>query len=361
MKLVLTLRTRDEADIVDANIAFHLNAGVDFVVATDHRSEDGTVEILERYARDGYLHLIRERGEEMDEGDWATRMSRVAAREFGADWVIPSDADEFWWPRGASLKEVLGSIPERYGIVRALLRQFVPRPDDSAFFADRMVARVSGAAPINAPTSLFRPNVKSIHRGDPQVRLSAGAHTLLDSRLVPLRGWYPVEFLHFPIRSFEQCDRKYRNLRAALGQSRNSYYDDVYRARQEGRFQEFYESITIDDEELQRGVEDGSLVIDTRLRDALGALRAASSGGAFGLPEDGRSLLSFPRPSVVDDAAYALDVAALGEADVVRIQRRLDALEPRLQELEGRPSARLYRTLRKAKRRLAKLTSGPEA
>src|SRR5437667_12596067 len=87
MKLVLTLRARDEADVVDAQIAFHLNAGVDFVVATDHRSEDGTTELLERYAREGYLHLIREQGDEMHEGEWATRMARIAATKFGADWV----------------------------------------------------------------------------------------------------------------------------------------------------------------------------------------------------------------------------------------------------------------------------------
>src|SRR5215813_1892108 len=123
MKLVMTLRARDEADVVDAQIAFHLNAGVDFVVATEHRSTDGTREILETYAADGVLHLLREDDDRMDEGDWATRMSRAAAAEFGADWIIPSDADEFWWPRGGSLREVLASVPPRYGIVRALLRQ----------------------------------------------------------------------------------------------------------------------------------------------------------------------------------------------------------------------------------------------
>ena len=62
VKLVQTLVVRDEADIVDAQIAYHLNAGVDFVLATDHDSRDGTTEILESYERQGVLRLFRERG-----------------------------------------------------------------------------------------------------------------------------------------------------------------------------------------------------------------------------------------------------------------------------------------------------------
>ena len=119
MKLVVTVLARDEADVIDAQVAFHLNAGADLVVATDNNSRDGTTELLEAYAREGVVHLIHEPTEGLRQNEWVTRMARLAATDFGADWVINTDADEFWWPRGGSLKDVLAAVPERYGIVQA--------------------------------------------------------------------------------------------------------------------------------------------------------------------------------------------------------------------------------------------------
>jgi hypothetical protein len=339
MKVVMTLLARDEADIVDAQVEFHLNAGVDFVIATDNLSQDGTTDILESYARQGNLHLIREDSEHLHQAEWITRMGRLAVADFGADWVIHSDADEFWWPRGESLKDVLASIPSRYGVVRALLRHFVPRPQDGSSFAERMTVRTATASPINDPRSLYRPNLKIIHRADPNVNVSIGAQRLIDSPLVPLRGWYPVEFFHFPVRSREQCERKYSYQQTGPGQTPSPYYDRVRALIAEGRADELYESLAVDDAALERGLEEGTLVIDTRLRDALRTLDAG---------ED----LVFPRPTVVDDAAYAVDVAALGEADAVRLQRRLDTLEQRLLTIERRPSVRIENKLRVAAKRV---------
>jgi Glycosyl transferase family 2 len=348
MKVVMTLLARDEADIVDAQLKFHLNAGVDFVIATDNLSRDGTTEILESYAREGHLHLIREDGEYLRQADWITSMGRLAATEFGADWVIHSDADEFWWPRGDSLKDVLASIPGRYGVVRALLRHFVPRPDDDSSFAERMVVRMATASPINDPRSLYRPNLKIIHRADPNVNVSIGAQRLIDSPLTPLRGWYPVEFFHFPVRSREQCERKYSYQQTGPGQTPSPYYDRVRALLAEGRGDELYGSLVVDDSALERGLAEGSLVTDTRLRDALRTLDAGEE-------------LVFPRPTVVDEAAYAVDVAALGEADVVRLQRRLDTLEQRLLTIERRPSVRIESKLRGAAKKLLRRNSSAAA
>ena len=111
MKIVLTLLARDEVDIVESQVRYHLAAGFDFVIATDHRSVDGTSEILQGLEREGRLRYIRLDTDEVSQAEQVTHMARLAATEHDADWVVPSDADEFWWPRRGSFREVLESIP----------------------------------------------------------------------------------------------------------------------------------------------------------------------------------------------------------------------------------------------------------
>ncbi len=348
----MTLLARDEADIVESWLVYHLNAGADFVIATDNSSEDGTTEILESYAREGYVHLIRERGEGLRQDVWVTKMARLAAADFAADWVINSDADEFWWPRGPSLGDMLAGIPDRYGTVSAFLRSFVPRPEADAFFAERMTVRFSPLAPIHDTNSLFRPIRKTVHRADPNVTVAHGNHAISSRSSSPLRGWYPIEIFHFPLRTLEQCTRKTIRHEANVvnsGKERTGYHARMFDAFRDGRIEEYYESVVVHDAELERGRAEGRLIVDTRLRDALRRLRApdAPGGGRFRSPAEAEPL-SFPTPTLVEDAEYAVEAAALGEADVVRLQRRLDTLEQRLASLELRLPNRVYRRTSRA-------------
>jgi glycosyl transferase family 2 len=348
MKVVSTVLARDEADIIDAQVAFHLNAGVDFVIATDNASRDETTEILEAYEQAGVLHLIREPAEGLRQGEWVTRMARLAATEFGADWVINSDADEFWWPRGGSLKEVLAAVPPRYGIVQAFWRSFVPRPDDGELFAERMTVRLSQHAPINDPSSFYRPSTKVAHRADPHVVVGRGNHGLVDSRFVPLQTWFPVEVLHFPLRSRAQWRRKVELQGVAFTQyierAGTGYHLKGYDALRSGHIDEQYESLVVDDEAVAQGLADRTLARDTRLRDALRVLRREPVGGsAFSLPSERREAFVVPKPTLEDETAYAIEAAVLGEADIVRVQRGLDVLERRLHALERGPIERLRR------------------
>src|SRR5947207_14890834 len=137
MKVVMTLLVRNEADIVDEHIGFHLAVGVDLVIAADNGSTDGTTEILEKYAGNGHLHRIS-LPDPFSQIDVVTQLARLAAIRFGADWVINSDADEFWWPRTGTLEELLSAVPPRFGSVRGMWRNFVPRPESAGSFAERM-------------------------------------------------------------------------------------------------------------------------------------------------------------------------------------------------------------------------------
>ena len=342
----MTLLVRDEADIVDAQIAFHLHAGVDFVVATDNRSTDGTTEILERYERAGFLHLLREDGDDMRQDEWVTRMARLAATDFDADWVVNADADEFWWPRGGSLGEVLRTVPERFGVVRGCWRHYLPRPDDGFFFAERMTVRLGTPAFPGDKTTIFHAHQKVAHRADPAVTIEAGNHNALGARLDPIRAWHPIEVLHFSFRSLAQLERKGRG-----GWLRNADYeptlhqlllDEAFRT---GRVEDFYREFVVSDGALEDGLAAGTLSIDTRLRDTLRALREDS--GSFRLPGP-ESTLSFPRSAVVEDALYAGEASVLVEIDgVVRAESRVDALEGRLASLEQGPLSRLHRLARR--------------
>ena len=332
----MTLLVRDEADVLDAQIAFHLHAGVDFVIATDNASSDGTTAILERYERAGRLRLLREPRPQIRQSEWVSRMARLAAAEHAADWVINSDADEFWWPRGGSLKEVLGTVPARFGVVRGCWRHFLPVSEGDAFFAERMTVRLGAPAHPGAKETVFHAHQKVAHRARPDVVIETGNHNAEGPGLEPLRSWHPIEVLHFSFRSAAQVERKARAswLRnphhyPALHQVR---LDDALRA---GDVSAFYDSFAVSGDALADGLADGTLAVDTRLRDALRAVRRHD--GTFGPPEDG-SRLAFPRPTVADDAAYAAETSVLVEIDgIVRAEQRIEAMSRRLRALEEGP------------------------
>jgi glycosyltransferase involved in cell wall biosynthesis len=327
----MTLLARNEEDILDAHLAFHLNAGVDFVVAIDNGSDDGTTEILMSYARDGYVDVTHDGGE-LQQAEWVTRMARRAATEFGADWVINSDADEFWWPRGGSLKEILSAVPTRYGSVRGMWRHFAPRPHDDDFFAERMTVRVCNpGAEDNSP---YSPRFKTVHRAHAEVTVVTGNHRALGQDLDPIPGWYPIDVLHFPIRSLHHFAEKYLRWWSLL---QTKFSEATYGAHRSGRLREFYEAYVVDDEALSEGVDNGTLAVDTRLRDALRRLR--TDDGRFALPP-GAPSLTFADAAV--DATYLLEFAALEDSDPrVLAQQKADDLEARLDALAHGYSVRI--------------------
>jgi hypothetical protein len=318
VKSVMTITVRNEADIIEENFRYHLGAGVDFIIATDHRSEDGTTEILERYERDGLLHLTRESGEAFLQTEWVTRMARLAATRFGADWVINADADEFWWPHSGTLSEVFAAVPPGYGAVRGTWRHFVLRPDTDEAFYERMIVR---RAPARDPTNPYCANAKVAHRASAGATVGRGNHDVEGAGLALLRDWVPFEVLHFPIRSHGHLLDKYALTRAGHRLAGTDLVPRHVANLAQGLVdgpEDLYRELLVDDTELERGLATGLLSVDTRLRDTL-------RGDAV------------PSASPADDVAFAEEIDVMLAMDsAVRLEERVDAFENRLAAVESK-------------------------
>ena len=280
----MTLLARDEADIVAANLDYHLAQGVDFVIATDHSSRDGTAELLRAYERRGVLLLREAGGEAHDQVTHVNAMARAAAVEHGADWIINNDADEFWWPLFGSIKQLLSAVPPDVDALVASRSNFLPRPEGPGPLLERMVVRE--AASRNGRGEPLEPKV--IHRATAEIEMAPGNHSIdaPDLRVAPALGL--LEVLHFPMRSFEQFERKVLNV--GIGYERlESREPEVGRDQlallelhREGRLRAHFEGLVVDDADLDAAVASGRVVIDTRLRDFM----AKRDSGDQGLPRE---------------------------------------------------------------------------
>lgn len=318
--VVLVTVVRNEDDILESMLAYHLNAGVDHVLATDHRSTDGTAEILRQFERDGVLTSVREDRPTISQGEVTTAMARTAAVQLGADWVVPADADEFWWSREGPLRDVLTSLPARYTVVHGLWRHFVLRPDDDRPFHERMTLR---CRPTPDLESVYQRQVKVALRADPDAVVESGNHGLVTRPAgQTLRGWYPLEVLHFPLRSRAQLERKLDpSGRGFTNTARHKVAAQSY----PGGLEAFRASVCPVGVELAEGIRSRELVEDTRLRDALRAIAAGRPVPAY-------------RPTVEDDVDFALDAGRVLEIDsAARLRTRLDALERRCEPGAARP------------------------
>ncbi len=267
MKLVMTLLARDEADVIKENIEYHLAQGVDFIIATDHLSVDGTSDILRDYEKQGVLHYIREEGV-FSQNMWVTRMARMAGQEHGADWIINNDADEFWWPLKGSLKKTFKNIYRWKNVLVAQRHNFVPvEGGESPFYKSMVWRQKNSLNPIGNPLP-----PKVAHRANDNVVVAHGNHS------VSGMGWGGevhglVEVFHFPLRNYEQCVRKVEHIGEGYEQNHltpellNSAQTKIYNKHKENdRFMQDYYLQRVHGDDIKSQDEDSSVLIkDLRL------------------------------------------------------------------------------------------------
>lgn len=277
--IVMTLLVRDEEDILWENILYHRSVGVNHFIITDNLSVDGTSAIIEEAVKRGWATSIKEDEDNYNQAAWVTRMARLASTKHGADWVINSDADEFWVPHGGNLKEVFAKVPKDCGFITAERHDFAGEQSSSPWH-ERLRYRFSRSA-----NALGRPLPPKIaHRGCPMVEVMQGNHGIRGLEHKDSNSGL-IEILHFPIRSLDQYENKIR--KGGQAYQRNTilskHIGDVWRTlyaelQHHGTLRTHTSSHILDTKQLANSLNQGLLFEDNRLARLIPKLLAYDEG-----------------------------------------------------------------------------------
>ena len=254
-------------------IQFHFGQGVDLIIATDNGSQDSSRKILERYARSGRLILLDEPEHTHDQAVWVTRMAQLAS-EKGADWIIHSDADEFWWPQQGNIKTTLMQSPASVEAWEVNRTNFLPPAEKQRQkgkpFHQRQLLREKNST--NSRGRSLPPKI--CHRAAPDLTITDGNHAVMrQGRPIKAKRHPGLEILHFPHRSYSQLERKIRQGAVALennsridaktGNTWRSLYKEQLLT---GKLRKYYADLRPNRDTIRQRLETGELIKDQRLR-----------------------------------------------------------------------------------------------
>jgi glycosyltransferase involved in cell wall biosynthesis len=195
---------RDEADIVETTVR-HMLKQTDGVIVADNLSTDGTFAILTGMAQE-HSNLVVYVDDEVgyEQSKKMTALAHLAHEEFGAEWIVPFDADEIWYGPTFRIADFLRLLPQEHDIVEARLYDHVCSGFDDPSIADpveRIQHRRGYAAPLRKVACRYRPDLV-IEMGNHGATYT-DSPSMLSDRCIAIR--------HFPYRSPEQVVRKVRN------------------------------------------------------------------------------------------------------------------------------------------------------
>jgi hypothetical protein len=265
-KLIMTLLVRDEVDIIEKNIKFHLAHGVNFIIATDNGSIDGTREILERYQKKGVLHLIDEPSQDYSQAIWVNRMGMIAYEEYKADYIFHCDADEFWYSKTGNLKneiseDISGDVL-RVNLINVLLEKKCGNesfPDDSRW-AIMNPYETHNLEEDSKTKNLyfFKYPRKVIYKTNKRhIEVTQGNHDVSNKDGLNILDSSDIVIYHYPLRSKSHFFKKIINGGEAysrnkkLGKSVGFHWRRWYDSYSEGKLDDEYERLILTKREAE--------------------------------------------------------------------------------------------------------------
>jgi hypothetical protein len=208
VKIVAVSMVRNESDVLEAFVRHHAEL-VDELVIVDHRSIDGSRELLHELEREGLPLTCRVEGS-LVQRQWEvlTDAMRQAA-DGGADWIVPLVADELVRPLDGPLRDLLAGLrPDRPALVRPQL--YVPTPADPAGEPNPF-ARLRFRRASNAELRAGKVVVPRAVGASRRHRLLQGSHAVAEvaggeKMYAPLAPG--LALAHFPVRSADQLRGK---------------------------------------------------------------------------------------------------------------------------------------------------------
>jgi hypothetical protein len=216
LKIVAFTRVKNELDIIEAFIRHHAGH-IDKIIVLDDGSSDGTETVLQGLRREGLpLVLLREPSIGYDQSRSMTRLARMAINQFGADWIVPLDADEFVEPpEGVSLGELLAFKGSQ--VLRVGWSNFVWRPGDTQKAEINPVVRMVERLPARQVWTKVIVPAAAVANKDFEIGI--GSHdVIIGGGKLDTLATNDICLCHYPIRSRDQFISKvtvsYLQLRA---------------------------------------------------------------------------------------------------------------------------------------------------
>jgi hypothetical protein len=234
--ITMLLLVRDEIDIIEQNIDFHLRLGIEHFVVTDNGSVDGTRDILGDFKRRlGKSIVIIDDAEPVHHQSVRVgRMIQVAKKEFRPRWIISSDADEFWYPASGRYDS---EIDGRKNVLNCYWHNFLPRPNMPwQEFTD--VGEMPGYHGRTSKTFCLARGLVGMYKGNHESRSIPRVISRSDN----------IRVYHYPVRSYEQFERKVvqghrASVKALDPESANFHWREYYQAWENGRLPQLYEEL----------------------------------------------------------------------------------------------------------------------
>lgn len=242
----MTLLVKNEEDILEQNLIFHKEKGVDFFIVTDNNSTDRTPEILRKYKEKGWIkEIIEEKATDYRQKIWVDRMVWRAKTIYKANWVINADADEFWYPASGSLKETLQKTSAN--VIKCSMKCVYPEENKRLEEWKYTVDPVEDIAAYDLSRySLFARQIpKVMHRTKGYIQISMGNHKVT---MFPKRtGISDVHIYHYNIRGRSQFLEKMINGGKQLEQNPSKHggrhWRYFYALYKEGKLNEEYDRV----------------------------------------------------------------------------------------------------------------------